>query len=158
MPVSVLFVCMGNICRSPTAEAIFKKIVAESGKGEHFSIESAGTHAYHIGHGADPRSTAAAKNRGYDLSSHRARRVDGADFSRFHHIVAMDDENMTALSRACPTAHRDKLSLFLEHAPDLRVREVPDPYYGGDEGFERVIDLCEAAAQALFDKLTGELR
>jgi protein-tyrosine phosphatase len=152
-PVRVLFVCTGNICRSPTAEAIFRKTVADAGADASFEIASAGTHGYHVGHGADTRSAHHARARGIDLSAHRVRSVHADDFSEWDHVVAMDLENIAALSRVCPREHAAKVTLFLEHCPSLGVREVPDPYYGGDQGFERVLDLCEAAAAALFEKL-----
>ncbi len=154
----VLFVCMGNICRSPTAEVVFQHKVTEAGLGERILVESAGTHAYHVGHGADPRSRKAAKRRGYDLAGHRAKRVASADYEHFDHVIAMDHENMSILRSECPKAHRAKLSLFLAHAEGLEVEEVPDPYYGeGWSGFEHVLDLVEAASEGLLAKLRREL-
>lgn len=153
---SVLFVCTGNICRSPTAEAIFRRFVADRGIDDRFRIESAGTHGYHVGHGADMRSALAARGRGYDLSTHRAKKLRTEDFTDFDFIVVMDDENMRAIAAICPAEHRAKVTYFLEHAPALGVREVPDPYYGGDAGFEHVLDLCEAAALALLDDIVDD--
>src|SRR5688572_25961772 len=114
-PIKVLFVCMGNICRSPTAEAVFAKIVRDRGLAERFVVHSAGTHAYHVGHGADLRSSEAASRRGYDLATHRARRVTRADFDEYDLIVAMDLENVAGLASLAPDALRSKISLFLEH-------------------------------------------
>lgn len=149
--VKVLFVCMGNICRSPTAEGVFRHLVAAEQLAHRIEIDSAGTHAYHIGNPPDVRSQAAALRRGIDISSLRARRVSAADFERFDYVLAMDEDNLMHLTAVCPVEHRGKAKLFLEFAQgmDERERNVPDPYYGGPAGFERVIDLVEVAAAGL---------
>jgi len=149
--VTVLFVCMGNICRSPTAQGVFEHLLEEARLREHIDVDSAGTHAYHIGERPDKRATQAAAGRGIDLSRQRARRVEAADFARFDYVLAMDSSNLEDLIAICPQQHRDKLQLFLEFAEDLSQREVPDPYYGGDQGFERVLDLIEMGARALLE-------
>lgn len=147
--IKVLFVCMGNICRSPTAEGVFAKLVQEHGLEQVISIDSAGTHAYHVGDAPDLRAQRAAKERGIDLSKQRARKVVRGDFEDFDYILAMDAENYSLLMDACPTHLQQKISLFLDFAPQLGVKEVPDPYYGGQYGFERVLDLTEAASAGL---------
>ncbi|MGQ5524654.1 low molecular weight protein-tyrosine-phosphatase [Chitinimonas sp. PSY-7] len=144
---SVLFVCMGNICRSPTAEGVFRERAAIAGL--QVDIDSAGTHAYHVGDSPDKRSQKHALRRGYDLSRIRGRQVDGADFCRFDLILAMDSENLSALLRNCPPQYQHKLKLFLSYGQLDPNGEVPDPYYGGDAGFERVLDLIEDAADGL---------
>jgi len=149
---SVLFVCMGNICRSPTAEGVFRHHVVEAGLIEHIEIDSAGTHAYHVGEPADRRACAAAERRGMSLEGIRARRVSLDDFERFDHILAMDEDNLARLHDEAPEEHRHKLRLFLEFA-DMEEREVPDPYYGGAAGFERVLDLVEDASRGLLETL-----
>lgn len=147
--VSVLLICMGNICRSPTAEGVLRAMVEREGLAHAFEIDSAGTHAYHVGEAPDPRARKAALQRGYDLSALRARRINELDFSHFDCILAMDRENLAMLSRACPVEHRHKLGLFLEYAANHEEEEVPDPYYGGNEGFEHVLDMVEDAARGL---------
>jgi len=147
--VSVLFVCMGNICRSPTAQGVFERLVEEHSLSDIIEIDSAGTHAYHIGEQPDARASAAALNRGVDLSSQRARRVSPDDFERFDYVLAMDDDNYGILVASCPSGFESRLRLFLDFAPDLEAREVPDPYYGGGSGFERVLDMIEQASAGL---------
>jgi protein-tyrosine phosphatase len=152
---SVLFVCMGNICRSPTAEGVFRDLVMHAGLDRAIHIDSAGTHAYHIGKSPDPRASAAAAQRGYDLSTLRGRQVSEQDFLIFDYILAMDEDNLSNLKRICPAGHEHKVSLFLEHSRNFSQREVPDPYYGGAQGFEHVLDMVEDAAQGLLDKLVA---
>lgn len=147
--VSVLFVCMGNICRSPTAQGVFERLIAEANLSAQIRAESAGTHAYHIGEPPDKRATEAAQRRGVDLSPQRARRVSPEDFEGFDYVLAMDQSNYDDLLEICLPEHTRKLRLFLGYAPDLPVRELPDPYYGGVTGFERVLDLIEEAAAGL---------
>lgn len=147
--VRVLFVCLGNICRSPTAEGVFRKLVDEAGLKGHIEIDSAGTHAYHVGAPPDTRSQAAAKRRGIDLSGLRGRRATDADIEQFEYILAMDGENLSNLKAICPPGLEHKIRLFLEFAPDQPEREVPDPYYGGEKGFERVLDMIEEASEGL---------
>jgi protein-tyrosine phosphatase len=151
--VRVLFVCMGNICRSPTAEGVFRHYVAQRGLLEHIHMDSAGTHSYHVGSEPDHRTQAAAKLRGFDLCSLRARKVSSSDFEQFDYILAMDRANYEELYRKSPPQHRQKIQLFLQYAEGIKEQEVPDPYYGGNKGFEQVLDLVEAAAKGLLDKL-----
>ena len=155
--VKILFVCMGNICRSPTAMGVFQRLVEQTGLTQHIATESAGTHAYHVGNPIDPRALAAAMRRGIDLSRQRARRVDPKDFKQFDYILAMDEDNLRALRKACPPQHAHKLSLFLEFAPESNIREVPDPYYGGSTGFEQVLDLVEIGSEGLLRYLRQEI-
>jgi protein-tyrosine phosphatase len=145
---------MGNICRSPTAEGVFRYHVEAAGMKEHIEIDSAGTHAYHVGEPADRRARAAAARRGMSLEGIRARRVSSVDFERFDYIIAMDEDNLTRLEDESPDEHRHKLRLFLEFA-QIGEREVPDPYYGGTAGFERVLDLVEEASRGLLETLSN---
>lgn len=147
--ISVLFCCMGNICRSPTAEAVFRSKVEEAGLAQQILIDSVGTHDYHIGDPPDQRTQRAASQRGYDLSRLRGRQIEVADFTRFDYVLAMDNANMAILYRLCPPQQRERLGLFLEYASRHKEREVPDPYYGGEDGFERVLDMVEDAATGL---------
>ncbi|OIR09495.1 Low molecular weight protein-tyrosine-phosphatase YfkJ [mine drainage metagenome] len=147
--VRILFCCMGNICRSPTAEAVFRHHVGQAGLTEHFLIDSAGTHDYHIGDPPDARTQRAAKQRGYDMSNLRGRQVEAVDFARFDYVLAMDEANLDILRRLRPGDARSHLGLFLEFAQHHAEREVPDPYYGGSDGFERVLDMVEDAANGL---------
>ena len=153
----VLFVCTGNICRSPTAEGVFRQHVAQAGLEGRIEIASAGTHDYHVGECPDRRTIAAARRRGYDLSAQTARQLREGDFLRFDPILAMDHGHLTYLMRRCPAAQRGKIRLFMDHAPHLPHREVPDPYYGDAEGFELVLDLVEAASQGLLTQLRRTL-
>lgn len=148
--ISVLFVCMGNICRSPTADAVFKHHVRSAGLEHLIHVDSAGTHAYHIGEPPDRRSQQAALKRGYGMQGLRARRVTPEDFSRFRYILAMDHHNLEELQQDCPSQYIDRLGLFLQYGNQWSThQEVPDPYYGGSHGFERVLDLVENASQGL---------
>ena len=147
--VSILFVCMGNICRSPTAEVVFRARVEEAGLAQHILIDSAGTHDYHIGDPPDLRTQRTALKRGYDMSTLRGRQVEIADFTRFDYVLAMDHDNLSILHRLCPQDRRERVGLFLEYARRHKEREVPDPYYGGGDGFERVLDMVEDAAEGL---------
>ncbi len=151
--VKVLFVCLGNICRSPTAEGVFTKLVEDEGLASRIEIDSAGTHAYHVGNPPDARAQVAARNRGVELSNLRARKAIAEDFQVFDYVLAMDLDNYENLREICPPEHEHKLSLFLDFAPDTGVREVPDPYYGGATGFERVLDLVEEAARGLLEDI-----
>lgn len=149
--VKVLFVCMGNICRSPTAEGVFRKLVVEEGLHETVEIDSAGTHDYHVGEPPDRRAQEAARRRGIDLSSLRGRQAIREDFVRFDYVLAMDRENYQNLLEICPEGQEHKLQLFLEFAPHRPEREVPDPYFGGTSGFDRVLDMVEEAARGLLE-------
>jgi low molecular weight protein-tyrosine phosphatase len=149
----VLFVCLGNICRSPTAEGVLRAIAAREYPSLNIEIDSAGTADYHTGEPPDRRTVAAARRRGYDLAGLRARQVRAADFDRFDFVLAMDRSNLAELQSRRPKAAGAQVALFLEFAPDVGVVEVPDPYYGGIEEFERVLDLCEAAARGLLARL-----
>ncbi len=149
MEVKVLFVCMGNICRSPTAEAVFRARVEEAGLAEQIRIDSAGTHDYHIGEPPDARTQRTAAKRGYDMSKLRGRQVERADFSRFDYVLAMDSANLSILERLRPRDAASHLGLFLQFAERRAEREVPDPYYGGADGFERVLDMVEDASDGL---------
>lgn len=151
--VKILFVCMGNICRSPTAQGVFRKLVKEAGLEHRIESDSAGTHAYHLGEPPDLRAQETAMRRGIRLGDLRARRARPEDFHEFDYILAMDQDNYHALSAICPPGQERRLMLLLDFAPDLRTREVPDPYYGGANGFERVFDMVEAAAQGLLVEL-----
>ncbi len=151
--VSVLFVCMGNICRSPTAEGVFRNLVESRNLQDQIMIDSAGTHAYHVGEKPDPRSRAAALERGIDLSSQRARKVAQDDFERFDYVLAMDRSNYADLQSLLTPGQRDKLHLFLDFANAWDETEVPDPYYGGSHGFERVLDMVEDASQGLLEDI-----
>jgi protein-tyrosine phosphatase len=149
--IKVLFVCMGNICRSPTAEGVFRKVIADQGKTNHFLIDSAGTHAYHVGEMPDSRAQQTARQRGINLSGIRARKVATLDFEHFDYILAMDSDNYHNLLKASPSQYHDKIKLFLDFAPEHDERDVPDPYYGGQNGFEHVFDLVEAASHGFFN-------
>lgn len=153
--IKVLFVCMGNICRSPTAHGVFNTLVEQHNLADSIEIDSAGTHAYHIGESPDTRAQVTAVRRGYDLSSLRARRVSDEDFQYYDYILAMDRDNLSILQRKCPAEHQQKLSLFLDFAEQLQEQEVPDPYYGGPGGFERVIDMIEQASEGLLTHINA---
>jgi len=148
----ILFVCLGNICRSPTAEGVFRKLVTDAGLADRFQISSAGTGGWHIGELPDRRMRAAASKRGYRLES-RARQVDRSDFESFDHIVAMDRSNHSDLLALCPHEHRSKVVLLRDWDEDPDDLDVPDPYYGGPEGFDLVIDIVERSCRRLLDEL-----
>jgi low molecular weight protein-tyrosine phosphatase len=156
--VKILFVCLGNICRSPTAEAVFRAVAAREAPELEIEVDSAGTAGYHIGEPPDIRARQAASRRGYDMSPLRARIVEPRDFEEFDLILAMDRENLSVLHRRAPAHSRDRVRLLLEFAPNAVVTEVPDPYYGGPNGFEEVLDLVEAAAQGLLHHLRQRTR
>lgn len=148
---------MGNICRSPTGQGVFERLVQEAGLSDTIEVDSAGTHAYHIGEPPDARASAAAAKRGVDLSAQKARRVSADDFAVYDYVLAMDSSNLDDLLSICPPQHQDKVQLFLSYATDLREQEVPDPYYGGATGFERVLDMVEEGAQALLAAIRRQL-
>ena len=151
--VKVLFVCMGNICRSPTAEGVFRHKVNAAGLDNRIHIDSAGTHAYHVGNPPDERAQEAALKRGFDLSAQRARQVKTGDFEKYDYVIAMDMSNEDDLYALCPQGLEDRIHLFLRFAANSRAKEVPDPYYGGGKGFETVLDLVEDAADGLIAHL-----
>lgn len=154
--IGVLFVCTGNICRSPTAEGQFRAAVRAAGLEHRFAVDSAATHDYHVGNPPDARTVRAAKRRGLDLSSLRARQVTAGDFTAFDHIVAMDRGHLEILTALAPPGGEARLSLFLDHAPQCGLRDVPDPYYGGPGGFEAVLDLIEAGCDGLLARIRRE--
>jgi protein-tyrosine phosphatase len=155
---SVLFVCLGNICRSPTAAGVFRTAAARKGLEALVHVDSAGIGDWHAGSPPDRRAIQAARRRGYDLTALRARQVAPADFARFGWILAMDTSNLRALEAMKPRTYDGHLGLFLDLAPELEMREVPDPYYGAGDGFERVLDLVEAASDVLLARLEPNLR
>ncbi len=152
----ILFVCLGNICRSPTAEAVFRHLLAQSATGFEVEVDSAGIGDWHIGEPPDERTQAAARRRGLDMSRLRARQIVHEDFALFDLIVAMDRQNLAELRRRAPAQYRERVRLFLEFAPELERHDVPDPYYGGAAGFEEVLDLAEQAARGLLGHLRGQ--
>ena len=145
----VLFVCLGNICRSPTAHGVFQALVDERGMAGRISVDSCGTGSWHVGEPPDRRAASAASRRGYDLTSLRARQVALEDFDQFDFILAMDQQNLVDLQRLQPVHFAGHLGLFLDFAFEPPVREVPDPYYGGARGFDEVLDLVESASEGL---------
>ena len=152
----ILMVCMGNICRSPTAEAVLRQRIDQLGLRDVIEVDSAGTQAYHVGHTPDPRSVAHGARRGYDLEPLRARQVSDLDFERFDLILAMDEDNLADLKERCPETLQSRLCKLMDFAPDGTThRVVPDPYYGGEAGFERVLDLIEKACDGLLEALQG---
>ena len=156
--VSVLFVCLGNLCRSPMAEGVFRKMVADANLADRIDIDSAGTHAYHVGEPPDKRARAAARQRGIDISGLRGRQASAHDFVRFDYVLAMDHENYAHLKALAPPAHAHKLRMFLEYATRCQERAVPDPYFGAVNGFDRVLDMIEDAAAGLLGEIRGKLR
>ena len=155
--IKVLFVCMGNICRSPTAEGVFRHIVSKSDLAKQVHTDSAGTHAFHVGEPPDRRSQSTAESRGIDISDLRARRVADDDFETFDYIIAMENDNLAGLLNQCPDEHKDKVHLFLGFAEQVTESEVPDPYYGGQNGFVRVFDMVEAASNGLLADINSRL-
>jgi protein-tyrosine phosphatase len=149
----VLFVCLGNICRSPTAEAVVRDFAARQAPGLELEVDSAGTHGYHTGSAPDERTIAAARRRGIDMSRLRARVVEPGDFERFDLVLAMDESVHERLRAMAPKSHAGRVRLFLQYAPHLGRSDVPDPYYGGESGFEEVLDLVEEAARGLLAAL-----
>lgn len=149
----VLFVCLGNICRSPTAEGVFRNLVKKRGLESQITIDSAGTGDWHIGKGADVRAAKAALTRGYDLSSLRARQAIADDFHQFDYILAMDNANLRDLKQLAPKDYAGQLALFLDFSSQSDYSEVPDPYYGGEQGFELVLDLIEDASEGLLQHI-----
>jgi protein-tyrosine phosphatase len=151
--VNVLFVCLGNICRSPTAEGVFRDLVRREGLDALITTDSAGTSGWHIGEPPDARAREAAKRRGVDLSDLRGRQTQAQDFEDFDYVLAMDRRNHAALAQLAPRGREGRLYMFLDFAPGLGLTEVPDPYYGAGDGFETVLDMIEAASQGLLDHI-----
>ena len=149
----ILFVCMGNICRSPSAEGVFRHLLTQRQVDLEVEVDSAGTHDYHVGEPPDPRAVAAARRRGIDLSSLRARSVEPQDFEEFDLLIAMDEQNLRELRSRAGPVHAARLRLMMDFAPDVGRRAVPDPYYGGPQGFEDVLDLLEQASEGLLRQL-----
>ncbi|MHB8253327.1 MAG: low molecular weight protein-tyrosine-phosphatase [Acidiferrobacter sp.] len=155
--IKVLFVCLGNICRSPMAEGIFRDLVVEAGLGDRVSVDSAGTHGYHIGAPPDPRAQGVTTRHGIDIGGLLGRQVQATDIRVFDYVLAMDSENLRNLRRL-PGGDQAHVRLFLEFASQSDTRDVPDPYYGGDGGFDRVYDLLEEAAQGLLADIRKRLQ
>jgi protein-tyrosine phosphatase len=155
---SILFCCMGNICRSPTAEGVVRHVLRSRASELTVELDSAGTHDYHIGAAPDTRAIQAARRRGIDLSGLRARQVSAEDFARFDLVLAMDEQNIADLRRLAPAHLHSRIKLVMEYAPELGVRNVPDPYYGSGHGFEEVLDLLQAASEGLLADLVARLR
>ncbi|RDE24776.1 low molecular weight phosphotyrosine protein phosphatase [Motiliproteus coralliicola] len=155
---SVLFVCLGNICRSPTAHGVFQHLVSQQGLSGIVEVDSAGTAAFHVGAKPDHRSIKVASERGYDLKRLRARKVQSEDFHRYDYILAMDNENLRNLQEIMPDNPKARLQLFLEHSEQQRFSEVPDPYYGGARGFDLVLDLIEDASGGLLREIHQRLQ
>ena len=153
--IRVLMVCLGNICRSPTAEAMLRRKVHEAGLDGRVEVDSAGTADYHVDSPPDRRAVAHGERRGLEMRNLRGRQVERADFDRFDFILAMDEDNLANLRRVRPAGSRAKLALLLSFAPGAGAREVPDPYYGGAEGFERVLDLVDAACEGFLAKVVS---
>ena len=149
--IKVLFVCMGNICRSPTAEGVFRRKLREQGLEDKADVASAGTHGYHVGEAPDQRTQRAAARRGYDLSGIRARKIAPQDVDYFDLILAMDRHSLEALRLVCPPQRHDCLGLFMDYAKNFDDDEVPDPYYGLGQGFDLVLDMVEDATEGLVD-------
>lgn len=152
--LSVLFVCLGNICRSPTAEAVFRRKVEEAGLADRVQIDSAGVGSWHVGQPPDPRAQEAATRRGLDLSSLRGRQIEPADLERFDYVLVMDHSNLRDVNRLS----HGRAELFLTYANGSGAQEVPDPYQGGEEGFERVLDLIEEASEGLLAEVRARLQ
>ena len=151
--VRVLFICLGNICRSPTGQGVFQDLVDRKDLNNRITIDSAGTAAYHIGEPPDPRSQAAASLRGFDISDQRARRVEVKDFEKFDYLLAMDAANKETLMRLCPPGSEHKVHLMMDFGEGTKGQDVPDPYYVGGEGFEVVLDLIENASNGLLEEI-----
>lgn len=149
----VLFVCMGNICRSPTAEGVFRDKVKNAELAMDLHIDSAGTHDYHVGKPPDARAQEAARGRGYDLSDLRGRQVSARDFEEFDYVLAMDKDNLALLLKRCPAQFRHKVRRFLSFSRRYPNLDVPDPYYGGRAGFDQVLDMVEDAAEGLIEEI-----
>lgn len=151
--IKVMFVCMGNICRSPSAEAVFHYMAQTGGLRDYIEVASSGTHDYHVGGPADKRSHAAALSRGIDMAAHRAQQFKKAHCEEYDYVLVMDQVNHEHVMRHCPAEYQHKVHYFLDFAPQLNLKEVPDPYYGGADGFDQVLDLVEAASAGLLAEI-----
>ncbi|AJQ95831.1 low molecular weight protein-tyrosine-phosphatase [Gynuella sunshinyii] len=147
MVTRVLFICLGNICRSPIAEGVFRALIQERGIDDQFVVDSAGTAGYHVGEGPDERAVRALKGRKVDISDLRARQLQSSDFDEFDYILVADRQNLKDVQTLAGDNCHAEVRLFLSYDPESKVDEIPDPYYGGSEGFETVIDLCKAASE-----------
>ncbi len=156
--IHILFVCLGNICRSSMAEGILRSLAEQTSTGNNYIIDSAGTGAWHVGCAPDGRAQSTARARGIDISSQRARQINRRDFERFDHILAMDHSNFSELIDKAPVNYANKVRLFLDYLPGHHIRDVPDPYYGGPEGFEEAFDLIEQACKAFLKELSEDIR
>ena len=151
---SVLFVCLGNICRSPTAHGVFEQLLRDSGLSNSVTVDSCGTGDWHLDHAPDKRAQLTAKQHGFNLSHLRSRLICQADFCRFEYILVMDKNNLRDVLALCPEQYKYKCQLFLDFAKELGIQEVPDPYYGGDDGFEKVINMIKVASQNLIQEIS----
>lgn len=151
--VKVLFVCLGNICRSPTAHGIFEKMVISAGLQDKIGVDSCGTGSWHVGQPPDERTLKTARERGYDISHLRARKLAAEDFDRFDYILSMDTRNLADVIKKAPADYKGQIKLLLDFSKERNVLEVPDPYYGGDEGFDRIFNMIESACECLLDEL-----
>ncbi|MDX2426669.1 MAG: low molecular weight protein-tyrosine-phosphatase [Cycloclasticus sp.] len=156
--IKVLFICMGNICRSPTAHGVFRQMLIDKKLTDLIEVDSAGTHAYHVGKSPDGRSVQSALSRGIDFRDLTARQLDDFDFEEFDHLLVADSDNFHLTQQACPKEHRHKIKYMLDFASGSAFKEVPDPYYGEGNGFERVLDLIEDACEGLLDELSKDLK
>lgn len=155
-PRRILMVCMGNICRSPTAHGVLEKMVADAGLARHVTVDSAGTHGYHVGEPPDERAQQHAARRGYDLSAQRARHLVAQDFERFDLVLVMDAANESHARALCPPGQHHRLRRLTDYCTTQQAREVPDPYYGGAAGFEQVLDIVEDACRGLLAVLAPD--
>jgi low molecular weight protein-tyrosine phosphatase len=155
--LKVLFVCTGNICRSPTAEGVFRAMVERAGLGHRITADSCGTHDYHVGDPPDPRACEHASRRGYDITALRARMLEPDDFARFDLLLALDRGHEKILTRQAPPDAKEKVKLFLSYLPELRLTDVPDPYYKGPDAFDHVLDLIEHACERLLEDVRARL-
>ncbi len=154
--IKVLFVCTGNICRSPTADGVFRKMVEEAGLSGRISVDSCGLSAYHVGELPDPRSREMAQSRGYDLSDIRSRKIKPSDYEQFDYVLAMDDGHLRDMRRQASSTHQTKIELFLDYHPQRTGQSVPDPYYGGANGFEHVFDMIEETSNSLLAHIRNQ--